>query len=182
MVEFVLENPLGVGIVGGILTAVAIQWWFSTGSREAIPIAIAITLFSLVLVGVGFLIETEQELLRKMLFQTANDLQYNRKAELVNAMYRHPSERVIAAKRYIEEGAYTFDAASIKKLHSIEFSGPESARRAIVKMNVYVEGRFEGYLAKVPQYVEVTLYRVGDHWLVYDFTHDQPLSGFKIDP
>lgn len=182
MLEFVLEKPLWVGILGGILTVVAVQWWISSGRREAIQIAIGTLLLTLVLVGAGCLIETEQESLRTMLYQTADDLQNNRKLEVVNAIYSHPTEQVIAAKKYVEEGTYTFDAASIKKLHSIEFSGPQSARRAIVKMNVFVEGRFDGYAAKVPRYVQVTLYRVGDRWLVYDFTHDQPLSGFKIDP
>jgi hypothetical protein len=182
MVEFVLESSWWVGAVGAILTVAAIQWWISSGRREALQIAIGTLLVTLVLVGVGYLIETEQESLRSMVYQTADHLQNNRNSEVVKAIYNHPTEQVLAAKRYIDEGKHTFDAASIKKLHSIDFSGPSSARRAIVKMNVYVEGRFDGYLVKVPRYVEVTLYRVGDRWLVYDFTHDQPLSGFKVDP
>ncbi len=182
MSEFVLEKPLWVGIFGAILTVLAVQWWINSGRSEAIRTAIGTLLLTLVLVGTGCLIETEQESLRTMLYQTANDLQNNRKSDVLNAIYSNPTEQVIAAKKYVDEGTYTFDAASIKKIHSIEVSGPKSARRAIVKMNVYVEGRFDGYAAKVPRYVEVTLYRVGDRWLVYDFTHNQPLAGFKIDP
>jgi hypothetical protein len=182
MIEFVLEKPLWVGILGAILTVVAIQWWIRSGRREAMLLAIGILMLTFAFVSAGNLIETEQESLRTMLYQTADDLKNNRKSEVTTAIYTNPTEQVVAAKRYIEEGTYTFEAASIKKIHSIEFSGPKSARRAIAKMNVFVEGRFDGYGAKVPRYVEVTLYRVGDQWLVYDFTHDEPLSGFKIDP
>lgn len=182
MLELVLEKPVWVGILGGILTVVAAYWWISSGRREAIQIAVGTLLLTLILVSVGCFIETEQESLREMLYRAADDLQNNRKSDVANAIYSNPTERVVTAKRYLDEGTYTFEAASIKKLHSIEFSGPESARRALVKMNVFVEGRFDGYVAKVPQYVEVTLYRVDNRWLVYDFTHDQPFAGFKLDP
>ena len=182
MLELVLERPLWVGVVGTILTIVAVQWWISSGRREAIQIAIAALVVSLMLVAIGVLVETEQESLRGMLYRTADDLQNNRKPEVASAIYSTPSEQVIAAKQYLNEGSYVFEIASIKKVHSIEFSGPQSTRRALVKMNVFVEGNFNGYAAKIPQYVEVTLYRVKDHWFVFDFTHDDPFAGFKLEP
>ncbi len=182
MLELIFEKPWWVGIMGAILTVVAAQWWINSGRREAIQIAIGTLLLTFILIAVGVWVETEQETLRAMLYQTADDLQNNRKDKVASAIYSDPSEQVVAAKKYLNDGVYAFDVATIKKLHSIDISGPKSARRALVKMNVFVEGRFSGYTAKVPQYVEVTLYRDGDRWLVYDFTHDQPFAGFKVDP
>jgi len=182
MLELILESPWWVGIVGGILTVAAGQWWIGSGRREAIQVAIGTLLVTLILVAIGVLVETEQESLRAMLYQTADDLQNNRASEVAAAIYGTPSSQVIVARDYLDEGLYKFEVASIKKLHALEIAGPQSARRALAKMNVFVEGRFNGHRLKIPQYVEVTLYRVDDRWLVYDFTHDQPFAGFKIAP
>jgi hypothetical protein len=160
----------------------AAQWWISSSRREAIQIAAGALVLTVLLVAISLRVETEQESLRAMLYETADHLQNNRKSQVAAAIYSTPSAPVVSARDYLNEGLYTFETASIKKIHSIDLSGPKSSRRALVKMNVFVEGTFNGYTVKVPQYVEVTLYRVNHQWLVYDFTHDQPFTGFKIDP
>jgi len=179
MLDMVLEKPWIVGILGGVATVAAAIWWLNSGRREAIVVSILALCLTLGLVGIGVWIETEQEALRSMVYQTANDLQNNRKTEILAAIYESPSDAVTEAKALLNERVYSFEVASIKKIHSIEFSGPASARRAIVKMNVFVEGTFGSHKIKVPQFVEVTLYRVNDRWLVYDFIRDQPFAGFQ---
>lgn len=179
MIELVLEKPWLVGVFGGALTLAAFQWWLSTARREAIQTTGVIFIVTVALVTMGVLVETEQESLRAMLYQTADDLKNNRKSEVLSAIYDRPSEEVVEAKKFINEEIYRFEEASIKKLHAIELSGPQFERRALVKMNVFIQGQFGGMTAKIPRYVELTLYRVEDRWFVYHFTHDQPLAGFQ---
>ncbi len=179
ILETVFENPWLVGIVGGLITIAAAVWWLNSGRREGILVAIGVLVLTLGLVALGIRVETEQESLRVMLYQTADDLQNNRKNQIMTTIYELPTDAVIEAKGLLNQKSSTFEYAAIKKIHSIEFSGPPSARRAIVKMNVFVEGTFGGYQAKAPQYVEVTLYRVNDRWLVYDFLRDNPMVGIQ---
>lgn len=179
MLETVLENPSLVGILGGLITTAGAIWWLNSGRREGILIAISALVLTLGLVALGIRVETEQESLRAMLYQTADDLQNNRKSEIMATIYDLPSDAVIEAKGLLNQKSTTFSHAAIKKIHSLEISGPPSARRATVKMNVFVEATFGGYQAKAPQYVEVTLYRVNDHWLVYDFLRDNPMVGIQ---
>ena len=157
----------------------AAVWWLNSGRREAILVAIGTLVLTLGLVALGVWVETEQESLRAMLYQTADDLQKNRKSQVIAAIYELPTDAVIEAKGLLNQKSYTFEYAAIKKIHSLEISGPPLARRAIVKMNVFVEGTLGGYKAKAPQYVEVTLYRVNDRWLVYDFIRENPMVGIQ---
>lgn len=179
MLEIVLESPWVVGAIGALLTVVAAYLGLRSGRPGGLWAAAAALVLTLLLVAIGVWVETEQESLRAMIHRTASDLQNNRRAEVIAAIYDNPTDEVLEARRLLEQKIYRFDFAAVKKIHEIKISGLKSERRAQVKMNVFVEGQFGSYKLKVPRFVELTLYRVGDRWLVYDFKHDQPFAGFQ---
>ncbi len=160
--------------------AILLIGWIRSGQTEALYAALAIGVATAILFGVGWSIETENEGLRRMLFKTADDLENNRYEAVLATFYDRPEEAVIAARSMLESKKYLFTAARIKKIHSIEFAGPNEARRAVVRMNVFVEGTFHSYQAAVPRYVELSLFRVGKEWKVVNFTHQDAFEGFKV--
>lgn len=178
--ETILEQPWGVAIVGGLMSLVLLIGWIKTGQNEAMYAGLGLAVLTAVLFAVGWSIETENESLRKMLFATADDLENNRYEAVLATIYDRPGDEVITARSMLESKKYLFTAARIKKIHSIVFEGPQETRRAVVRMNVFVEGTFHSYQVAVPRYVELTLYRVGKEWKVFDFTHQDAFEGFKV--
>jgi hypothetical protein len=179
MLDLILEQPIVVVALGGLVSIALLFGWLQTGQKGPLFTALGVALITAVLATIGFRIETENESLRAMLYKTADDLENNRISEVTAVIYAKPSDDVIQARSMLETKKYVFTAARIKKIHEIDFSGPASERRAVVRMNVFVEGTFFGYTASVPRFVEITLYRVDGRWQVHHFIHDDPFEGFK---
>jgi hypothetical protein len=179
MIPFILENPIGVAVIGGAAVLFALVAWLQTGQSKVLYVVLATIAVTAILVTVGVKIETEPESLRKMLYETANDLENNRFPDVIRAMCESPSEAVRNAKTLLETNKYVFSGARVKRIHTIDFSGPAAERRAMVKMNVFVEGRLGGFQGGIPRYVELTLNRVGQKWKVSDFSHADAFEGFK---
>ncbi len=179
MIPFILENPIGVAVVGAGAALLALVVWMQTGQSKVLYLLLAAIVVTVILVMIGMKVETEPESIRKMLYQTASDLENNRFPAVIGAIYESPSQAVLNAKSLLETNKYIFSAARVKRIHTIEFSGPATKRRAAVKMNVFVEGRLGAFQGGIPRYVELTLDRVGQNWKVSDFSHADAFEGFK---
>jgi hypothetical protein len=179
MVEFILENPIGVAIVGVGLALLAFITWVQTGEAKILYLFLATLLVTIALVAVSWRVVTEREELTAMIDQTAKNLENNQFPAVIDVIYERPSEAVLNAKSLLKTEKYIFTAARVKKIHKMNFSGPADRRQGFVTMNVFVEGRLGGFHGGTPRYVELTLVRVNGEWKVTDFSHADAFEGFK---
>jgi hypothetical protein len=179
LIELILEKPGWVLAAAVAASLIALWSWIQTGQSKLLYLSAGVLAFGGILFAVGSYVETEQEFVRKFVFDTAASLEANQFDRVRASIYDRPSPAVLSAVAMLDSKNVHFDAARVKKIHSLEFSGPESARRAQIKMNVFVEGLIANHQLKVPAYVEVVLYKVDGQWKVQDFRYDHPMEGFK---
>lgn len=178
MFDSILEHSTFVGIIGAVI-ALALFWiWFQTGLKAVVYSALAAVAITVALVLLSVSIETPREQMIAWLDSTAAELQANNFSALQAKI--HPGTASELRSLESEAEHYKFSIAQIKRIHDIEFSGKEPDRRAVVKMNVFVEVTTNGGTFKIPRYVELTLYQVDGKWLVYQARHEEPTYGFKI--
>lgn len=179
MIPFVLENAWGVLGMGLVFVLVAIVYWIQSGSKGGLILAIVGLLATGGLYGLSHAVVTEREALTAMLHETSDLLEQNRFDDVIARIHPRPSESVLQAKSVLNNKTCSFTTANIKAIHSIDFSGPESSRQAIVKMNVFVEATINNFQLAVPRYVELTMIHRDSEWKVQDFVHSEPFAGFK---
>jgi hypothetical protein len=176
---WIFEQPLtlvGLGVLGVVACVIA---WYQSGRAEAAYAALLLLPVTAGLVAWSYLVETEHESLRHMLFQSARLLENNQLEEAESGIYDRPSEAVLAARDLLRAKACRFEAVRIKKIHTMELSGPDLGRRAEVSMNAFIEANLQGQQIKLPIYIEAVLYRVDGQWKLFDLSYDRPNRGWR---
>jgi hypothetical protein len=177
MFDTILEHSTFVGITGAIVVLALLWIWFQTGYRALIYAVVGVLAATIALVVLGLTIQTPREQLVAWLDSTAAELQAND----FNALQARIHPGAAPELRALEASAqgFKFHTAAIKRIHDIEITGKEPSRKAVVKMNVFVELSTSGNQHKIPRYVELTLYQVDGKWMVYQARHEEPTYGFK---
>jgi hypothetical protein len=176
---WILEQPLTLVCLGVLAVVACLIAWYQSGRVEAAYAALLLLPATAGLVALSYLVETEQESLRQMLFQSAHLLENNRLEEAESGIYDRPSEAVLAARDLLRAKTCRFEAVRIKKIHAMEVSGPALGRRAKVSMNAFVEAQLQGQQVRLPIYIEAILYRVDEQWKLYDLSYDRPTRGWR---
>ena len=175
--DILFESPLLVGGIGIAVLAATIFGFVQTGSKAALYAAIGILLLTVLLVFISLRVETEKEQLTSFIHQTASELENNNHAAILSRI--HPNANTTVGRAAAEMPRYEFTVADVTRIHELEIRSSAQPPTAIVKMNVVVEGTFDGFSGRVPRYVEISLEKVGDRWLVTDYQHDEPTKGFR---
>lgn len=177
MIETILESPWVVLAVGLVCSFAFFQVWLQMARTEGLWLSGGTLILSIALVVLGVYTETEKEVTIREVTQMASDLEKNFQDKISAAIYSKPTQEVIAAHELYKRS--DFRQATITRIHSIEITGPTSARKAEIKMNVFIEASLGGMQVRAPRYVELTLYFVDKHWRVYDFKHADAFQGLK---
>jgi len=177
MISLVLESPWVVFGIGIAFSLVCIQAALQLGKKELFWIAGALAILSCILCYVGHVVVTEREAVTAMLTKTAAAIETNNYSTVLDAVFPTPATAVLNAQAILP--SVKFKSFTITKIFDIRFSGPESARRSKVALNIYLAAEFRSMELELPQYLEITLYRVNDKWLVYDYINANPMQGFK---
>jgi hypothetical protein len=184
MIELILEHEWIVLVIGIASSAISCIVALNTGQKSMLLAALACLALAFGGFALSRWIVTEKESIRTMVLETAQKLEKNQRTEVRAAFYANPSETIINASRALD--FIVFETAEVKKIHEITVTGPPSARRATVAMNVFVQVKGNRFNNGIPRYVELTLYRKDGSWFVYDFTEADPMVGFqnrlKLDP
>lgn len=177
MIDILLESPWIVASVGLFIVAITIYGWIQTGQKAALYSAGGILIATLLAVLISNWVETRQEKIRKVVHSVADDLGANRFEQIIAAIHPEATETVRRAQAELPN--YKFKSAKVTGIHEINFTDKVEPQRVVVKMNVVVDVETNGFSGRVPRFVEVTFYKFGDQWLVYDYSHTDPMSGFR---
>ena len=177
MIDLILESPFIVAVIGSVIVLALLWLWLQTGRIALLWTAIATLAIFAGLYILGNTIETDRENLTKMLDATTAELRNNEFEKLKNRI--HPAADVPVRNLVQYAEGFHFDYAAIKKVHEMSFSGQKPDEKAVVKMNVVVEVTGHGIHQTIPRYVELTLYRVEDQWLIFDVRHEEPTYAFR---
>ena len=180
MIDLILESPFIIAIIGSVIVLVLLWFWLQSGRIALLWTAIATAAIFAGLYFLGNAIETDRENLTKMLDATTAELQNNEFEKLKTRLHPAADIPVRNLEQYAE--GFHFSHAAIKKIHEMTFTGQKPDEKAVVKMNVVVEVDGHGIHQTIPRYVELTLYRVKDQWLIYDAKHEEPTYAFKNHP
>lgn len=172
MSNLFLESPWLIGGIGFASALLAAYLWLQTGQAIAMRLAGAIVAITVILVGINIAIETEQEVVRRTLYQLAADLQANRFDKVVEHVHPDASAELLNLKAQVE--SVHFNTARIKTIHGIMFGPTKNPRTAVVRMNVVVSGDFSGMQGTWPRWVRFNLEQVDGKWLIVDYDHREP--------
>jgi hypothetical protein len=176
MSEFLFENPLILGFVGAIVTVLTLFGWVQTGNKYALYGGGICLLATILLVWLNIAIVTDKEQIRKMLGDTALELERNNVVALKSRLHPDHSQSVVSAMAMLPR--VKFEVAQVTRIHSIEFHKVGSQQAARVRMNVYVEVQSDIMPGKIPRWVQLDLEKSQDKWLVVDFDHKDPTFEF----
>ncbi len=176
MLEYVVDHPLWIGFFGLFIAGATFLGWIQTGNKLALGTALSAALLTILALAYSYGTESEKEKIEGMLHQTASDLEDNR----FDAVYAriHRSAPELRSRAESELRRYRFSMAKVTRIKKIEIDEKHAPPMAKVEMNVVVEGSFDGFTGKAPRFVELYLYKEGSNWLVYDYSHREPMAGF----
>jgi hypothetical protein len=175
---WVIEQPLYLIILGMVAVAGFGYGWLQTGYRALLYLTIG----SAVCVG-GLLllerfVETDVEKVETTLHQIADDLENENLQGVLDAI--HPDARGTVSRAAAEFPQYTFDVVDIKSNLKVKINNDTVPPEAFATFNVKVIGSGGGYAhinARV--FAEVTLKKVGEKWLAFDYQYYEPTRGMK---
>ncbi len=177
MVQFVLESPLSIGIVGLCCAFLAGFVWTQTGNKLAAATAGVLALLTLGLVALSVSVETDQERITHMLSDVARALERNDRDYVLS--YIHPQAASTVQRAQTELPRYDFTEARVTRIKSITVDASRKPETAVAEFNVVVALALEGYSGKVPRFVKLYLAKQNDRWLVRDYEHAEPAAGFR---
>lgn len=172
MSNLFFESPWLIGGIGFALVLLAAYLWLQSGQAIALRVAGGFVALTLLLVGINVWIDTEQEVVRRTLYQLAADLQANRFDKVSEHVHPDASSELLNLRDQVQSVRFT--TARIKTIHGIMFGPSKNPRTAVVRMNVVVSGDFSGIQGTWPRWVQFNLEQVGGKWLIVDYDHREP--------
>ncbi|HUG70333.1 MAG TPA: hypothetical protein VMM76_21470 [Pirellulaceae bacterium] len=177
---WLLENPTTVSVLGGITAVVFGAIWLQTGRKIELYIMLAVVAGVVGVLIAGNVWKSDRQQVKTTLHQIARDVERN-DVDAVLA-HLHPRMTAVRHRAATEMPSYKFDEVKIKQNLEIEVFPTESPPRAVSSFNVVVVASDRSGLInnrRVPRFVQVTFLKVGDHWRISDYSHEDPREGFK---
>jgi hypothetical protein len=178
--NWILEQPVAVvilGIILGLGTGIA---WTSTGRKEWLIGLAAIIAFTIVGLVVERLVVTDREAIEATLQEIARDVQSNN----LQAVLRHVStgNSELIRQASAEMPNYRFDECRVTKVQEIDIDSSAEPRSALVEFNVVASGSFrQGGVELsdqgIPRRILLQMVREKDgQWKVQRYAHGSPLE------
>lgn len=177
MVEFLLENPLWIGLLGLMATIAAAVVWLQTGARLAAIGAGSLALLTMALVFTSLRVETPREQIRRTIYEVAEALSRNDVPKVIS--YIHPGALPAVVKAKGELPNYQFTEARVTRLRTIEVDQRANPPAAVAEFNVAVEIAAEGQNIPIRRLVKVYFGLSAGRWLVRDYEHFDPLANLE---
>ncbi|MFO0012521.1 MAG: hypothetical protein ACK553_07255 [Planctomycetota bacterium] len=172
MLEVLLESPVTIGVVGAIVTIAALFTWLHTRVKGLLPLGIATAIATIILVTIGILFDTDKEILRRFVYETARELESNQYQKVLEKI--HPQASVEMQEVRLRLPDIRFESARIKAIHAIDVKRHRSGLSATMKMNVFVEVEYGDRRGRAPRAAELTLEQVDGKWMIVDFQQFEP--------
>ncbi len=177
MIQFLLESPVSIVIVGFSCAILAGFIWTQTGSKPAAITAVTLALLTLGLVVFSLQVETDRERITRMLDEVANALQRNDRDFVLSHI--HPQAATTVQRAKAELPRYNFSEARVTRIKSIMVDASRQPETAVAEFNVLVALTVEGFNGRVPRFVKLYLAKHEGRWLVRDYEHAEPTAGFR---
>ncbi|AMV35584.1 hypothetical protein VN12_26060 [Pirellula sp. SH-Sr6A] len=175
MSEILFESPLLVLGFGVLFTIIAGYAWIQTGNPWARNIAAGIAMLTILLVWLGYSVQTDRERVIEMLQDAAAELQGNEVAKIRARVHPNATETVRNALNRLD--SVHFSVARVSKIHNVEIRRGATLT-AQVRMNVFVEVESQGFEAKTPRWILLDLEEHEGQWKVIHFEHRNPQHEF----
>lgn len=176
--NWLLEQPLAVVILGVVLGLGLGVGWTSTGRKEWLFGLAAVIVLTIAGLIIEQAIVTDREAVEATLIELARDVQSNNH----QAVLRHIAADATEVQREAaaELPNYRFDECRITKVHGIDVDASLEPRSAVVEFNVvangsFREGGFELSGQQVYRWVQLHLVREPDgQWRIQRYQHRDP--------
>jgi len=175
MFDFLLENPLLIGLAGLLITIAAAVVWIQTGTRAAAGVAAMIALLTAVMVFVSLRTETDREQIRRTIDEVAEALAGNDFPRVYSYIHNGAVPAVQRARTELPN--YQFLDARMTRLKSIVVDRRSNPPAAVAEFNVALELAAQGQKVPVRRFVKVYFGLENERWLVRDYEHFEPLAG-----
>jgi len=172
MLEMLLERPVAIGAIGTIAAIATFYAWMQTGVKQLLPTSIAMVVATVGLVILSLMIETDQEILRRYVYETAAELEANEYQKVISRIHPRAAESLQDAR--IRLPHIQFTAARIKSIHKISVKRHRTGAHATIAMNAYIEASYNAQQGRVPRWVQLTLEQSDGRWLMVDFQQRDP--------
>ncbi len=183
MISWILQKPWHVAAYGAGLTLLTAFVAIKLPELKKLWRIPQVTApITVVLVIISLMIETEEEKIRRTLFEAAQAIEGGNYDAL--AEYIHPREEGLRRIAQAELSTYAINRVAIKSNLIVQIDHTKSPPRAIAKFNVVVQGSDPSSLIgtrNVPRYVILTYEKLGDEWKVIELSHYDPLTPMRSD-
>jgi hypothetical protein len=178
MSELLYESPLIVGFTGLALTIIALVVWIKGGFRNALYTACVLAVLTVVLLFLNLNIQTDREQIDQLLHDVAAAVQRNDLPTTLSYIHPNAVEGLQRAKN--EMPKYEFTEARITGIKSIEVKPKLNPPLAVAEFYVAVSLNSGGRQVNgIRRFVRATLTKRDGRWLVSDYEHFEPTTGFR---
>ncbi|MCU0707980.1 MAG: hypothetical protein MUF23_06795 [Pirellula sp.] len=172
MLEFLLERPVTIGLAGSILSIATFYAWVQSGLRPLFHTSIGLAVGTLALVLIGWFIDTDRDILRRFVYETAQELETNQHQKVAAKIHPQATGELQDAKLRLPD--IRFSVARIKSIHGIEVTRHRTGVTATITMNVYIEVEYGDRGGKAPRWVQLILEQLDGEWRIVSFEQREP--------
>lgn len=176
--DYFLESPIPILVIGGLTLAILAGGWLKTGERKLVySFLSAGVLFGLLLL-LERTIVTDREAVEATIHQIARDAEANDLGALAGHFHSKASE--LKSQLANEISSFHVDRVSIKNNLKVEVNAAEP-RRAVATFNVVVTIGQTGVVNEfaVPRFVTAYFELEDGRWRCTGYKHDNPIEGRK---
>lgn len=166
------EQFWAIAIVGAIITAMTVYAWLQTGNSNILKGAVGIAILTVILLAVNVYVVTDREVVRDLIFEMAGELERNESEKVLQRIHPVPTDMVKYRSRQLEH--IKFNSVRVTRIHAIEINRTGTATRAVVRMNVAAEAESQSLRGKAFRWIQLTLNKVDQRWLVSDIEDRDP--------
>jgi hypothetical protein len=177
--NWLLEKPLVIVVIGLVTTTVLGAIWIQTGRRAALNGLLAALVATGALLALERFVETDREQIEATLHYIAQHVERN---DIEAALrYAHSEAPWMRREAETELPRYDFQQVTIKPNLEVRVLSGETPEKAVAEFNVVVViSERSGILknSRIPRFVRVTFQKEGDEWRATDYEHFDPREGF----
>jgi hypothetical protein len=135
-------------------------------------VSLAAAAVTTLLVVASVWIDTDREVVRRFVFDTARELEQNQYEKVISKI--HPLANAELADARARLPSVHFHTAKVKAIHNIDVTQHRTGRSATVRMNVYLEADSDGLQGRAPRWVQLVLEESDGQWKIVSFEHREP--------
>lgn len=175
----ILENPIGIGLFGAVITGLLVLIAKQLGDRRAIYAAIATAVATLILCIISVSLVSEREKLTRTIYEVADAVRANDHNRALS--YMHPNATPATQRAKSEISRFKFDEAKVTSIKSVLINDatkpPTATTEFIATMKVTGDQSYYGMKGGGARLLIVTWVKQGDRWLIHDYEHRDVREG-----